>query len=240
MNQFLQGFFDGTALGAQYAVIVLGFVVIYRATGIINFAQGGFVLIGAYLTYNASHGWGWNFYLALLFSMLATAVIGLVVQRVLLQWVLRETVGGGLWLVGWAVLRYNDWDHLPALAVAALVGVAGYLLVQRIEVRRGTGQARELPVFGSIMVTIGLLYVIKQIVPSIWGFTELSMYDPWGLEVVKVGDIVMSHAKLWTIGLTAAALLAFFAVNRYTKIGVAMRATHFDHEAAVAQGASPS
>ena len=41
MIQLLQGLFDGVAMGAQYSVIVLGFVVIYRATGIINFAQGG-------------------------------------------------------------------------------------------------------------------------------------------------------------------------------------------------------
>ena len=54
MDQLLQGIFDGVALGARYSLIVLGFVVIYRATGIINFAQGGFVVIGPFLTYNFS------------------------------------------------------------------------------------------------------------------------------------------------------------------------------------------
>ncbi|MBC8364269.1 MAG: branched-chain amino acid ABC transporter permease [Actinobacteria bacterium] len=238
MNQLLQGLFDGVALGAQYSVIVVGFVVIYRATGIINFAQGGFVLIGAYVTYNISQTWGWNFYLALLMSMLVTAAISIVMQRILLQWVLREVVGMALWLVLWALLYFNGWGHAPAVAVSLLVGLVGFGVTRRIEQHRGSGQARELPIFGSIMVTIGLLYVIKQVVPSIWGFAELNMGDPWGLNVTRVGGLVLSHAKLWTIGLTVTALVAFFAVNRYTKIGVAMRATHFDHEAAVAQGIS--
>ena len=238
MIQLLQGLFDGVAMGAQYSVIVLGFVVIYRATGIINFAQGGFVLIGAYVTYNVSQTWGWNFYLALLVSILVTAGVSMVVQRILLQWVLRETVGVALLLVLWAVLYFNGWGHVPAVATAAVVGLIGYGVTRRIEQHLGTGQTKELPVFGSIMVTIGLLFVIKQIVPSIWGFSELNMGDPWGLNVTKVGGLVLSHAKLWTIGLMTAALVAFFAVNRYTKIGVAMRATHFDHEAAVAQGIS--
>ena len=88
MIQFLQGLFDGAALGAQYSLLVLGFVVIYRATGIINFAQGGLVLVGAFMTYNVSQTWGWNFYLALFVSMLVTAAIGVLMQRLLLQWVL--------------------------------------------------------------------------------------------------------------------------------------------------------
>ena len=57
MTTLLQATFDGIALGSLYALIVLGFVVIYRATGIINFAQGGALLLGGYITYNVSTSW---------------------------------------------------------------------------------------------------------------------------------------------------------------------------------------
>jgi hypothetical protein len=43
VTEFLQYVVAGMALGARYALVALGFVVIYKATGVINFAQGSFV-----------------------------------------------------------------------------------------------------------------------------------------------------------------------------------------------------
>src|SRR5947209_3513137 len=65
MTNFLQLSFAGLALGSLYALVALGFVVIYKATGVINFAQGGLVVLGAYLTYNAHHTWHVPFFLAI-------------------------------------------------------------------------------------------------------------------------------------------------------------------------------
>jgi branched-chain amino acid transport system permease protein len=59
-----------------------------------------------------------------------------------------------------------------------------------------------------------------------------------GVETVKAGDVVMATRDLWTLGLTAAALGCFFLFFRFSKLGVAMRATAFDPEAALAQGIS--
>ncbi len=89
MTKFLQLVFDGTALGAGYAMVALGFVVIYRATGVINFAQGGFVLLGAYLTYNFHITWGLNFWLAVAMAVVVGAIVGALVEAV----VLRRMVG---------------------------------------------------------------------------------------------------------------------------------------------------
>ena len=104
MDQLLQGLFDGVALGARYSLIVLGFVVIYRATGIINFAQGGFLLIGAFLTYNFSQTWGWNFYLSLLLSMIVTSIVAVLVQLLLLHRSLKEISAGIFCLISWFFL----------------------------------------------------------------------------------------------------------------------------------------
>ena len=219
-------------------MIVLGFVVIYRATGIINFAQGGFLLIGAFLTYNFSQTWGWNFYLSLFLSMIVTSIIAILIQLLLLHRSLKEITAGGFCLLIWSVSFYNGNTHLVSLIIGLIAGVFIYFLVRGLEIRFGSSQSNELPIFGSIIVTIGILFVIKQVVPSIWGFAEINMGDPWGFKIIKAGDLVFTHAKLWTIALTAIALLGFFLVNRYTKIGIAMRAAHFDHEAAFAQGIS--
>ena len=184
MTEFLQLVFQGVALGSQYALIALGFVVIYKATGVINFAQGGFVLIGAYLAYNFRQTWDLPFPLALVLAMVAGAVLGAVVERLLL--------------------------------------------------RRMVGE----PVFAVLMITIGLLFVLEQTATSVWGFDNLNLGDPWGIETVEVADLKLAVADLWTIGLAALAMVAFFAFFRYTATGVAMRATAIDQEAAIAQGIS--
>jgi len=184
VTEFLQLTFQGIALGSQYALIALGFVVIYKATGVINFAQGGFVLVGAYLGYNFTQTWDLPFYLALVMAMVAGAVLGAVVERLLL----RHMVGQ--------------------------------------------------PVFAVLMITIGLLFVLEQTATSVWGFDNLNLGDPWGIDTVEVGDLNLAIADLWTIALASVAMLLFFAFFRYTATGVAMRATALDQEAAVAQGIS--
>jgi branched-chain amino acid transport system permease protein len=183
MSEFLQLCFAGLALGTRYALVALGFVIIYRATGVINFAQGGLLLIGAYLAY-AFNRTGMPFVLAVLLAIAVSAALGALTERV----VLRKMVGQ--------------------------------------------------PVFAVVMVTIGLLFIADQVVTSIWGFDALNLNDPWGVDTVAVGDVVLAVKDLWTIALAAAVLLGFFAFFRYSKLGVAMRATAFDQEAALAQGIS--
>jgi len=184
VNNFLQLCFAGLALGALYALIALGFVIIYKATGVINFAQGGLVVLGAYLVYNAHITWGLPFVLAVAFGIAGCAFAGALVERTVL--------------------------------------------------RRMVGQ----PVFAVIMVTIGLLYIIRVGVSTVWGFDQLNLNDPWGIHAVDVGGIKVAVTDAWTIGLAALVLGLFFAFFRYSRMGVAMRATALDQEAAVAQGIS--
>jgi branched-chain amino acid transport system permease protein len=112
----------------------------------------------------------------------------------------------------------------------ALVGA----LIERTVLRRMVGQ----PVFAVIMITIGLLFVIDQVITAIWGFEALNLNDPWGIDTVDVGEVALGVVDLWTLAIAAAVLAGFFAFFRYTDWGVAMRATAFDQEAALAQGIS--
>ena len=80
------------------------------------------------------------------------------------------------------------------------------------------------PVFAVIMVTIGILFVIEQLVTAIWGPGAKNLGDPWGVETVDAGGVVLAVADLWTIGLTAAVLAAFFVFFRFSRYGLAMRA----------------
>jgi branched-chain amino acid transport system permease protein len=85
VTKFFQLLASGAALGAVYALVCLGFVIIYRATGVINFAQAGFVVLGAFLTYNATDRWGLSFGFGVVVAALMGGLIGIVVERVVLR-----------------------------------------------------------------------------------------------------------------------------------------------------------
>jgi branched-chain amino acid transport system permease protein len=92
------------------------------------------------------------------------------------------------------------------------------------------------PVFAVIMITVGLLFLLEQLVTAVWGHQSLSLGDPWGVQTVAIGGLVVSHRDLWTIGLAAAVLAGFFALFRFSGLGLAMRATALDQEGAMARG----
>lgn len=89
MSTFVTLLIIGLSEGAILALAALGFVLIYKATGVINFAQGEFLLIGAYSFYTAFVIMQLPIVLALLVGVLVAVVVGVVVER----FILRPMVG---------------------------------------------------------------------------------------------------------------------------------------------------
>jgi branched-chain amino acid transport system permease protein len=181
-DDLLQTAFSGLALGCKYALIALGFSVVFKATGVINFAQASLVLLGAYFTFNFAQTWDLNFYLALVMAMAVGALVGVVIEASVLRWLVGE----------------------PPAAL--------------------------------IMVTIGLLFVLNNVVTAVWGPDNRNLGDPWGIKTRDVVGVTVADRDVWTIGFTAVVVTAFFVFFRYSTLGLAMRAAAFDPEAAMAQG----
>lgn len=118
VNQTIYGLADGTIL----ALAALGFVLIYKATQVINFAQGELLLIGAYTFYTAFVllGLPWTF--AALVGVLVATLLGLVVER----FVLRPLVGQN-----------------PISVIMVTIGLAAVLRAV-VQMFYGT-QVREMP-----------------------------------------------------------------------------------------------
>lgn len=85
MNTFLVLLVAGLSLGGIYALVALGFVIIYRASLIINFAQGALLALGALLTSSLISAHGWPFYLAFAVGAVLTAAAGLSFQLIVLR-----------------------------------------------------------------------------------------------------------------------------------------------------------
>ncbi|MGH8899883.1 MAG: branched-chain amino acid ABC transporter permease [Egibacteraceae bacterium] len=89
MPELIQLGINGLANGAILALAALGFVLIYKATGVISFAQGQFLALGAYLVYAGMETFGLPWPLAVLFAMVVGGLLGVGVER----FVLRPLVG---------------------------------------------------------------------------------------------------------------------------------------------------
>ena len=83
MTQFLSLLVNGISLGALYALIALGFVVIFKSSEVVSFMHGSLLLLGAYLIVRWQGPLG--FWLAALLGIAATGLVGLLVDRVLLS-----------------------------------------------------------------------------------------------------------------------------------------------------------
>jgi branched-chain amino acid transport system permease protein len=70
------------AQGSLYALVAAGFVVLFRATGVINFAQGAFMVLGAFIFYTLNSNYRLNIYVALALTMVAMALIAAVIYFV--------------------------------------------------------------------------------------------------------------------------------------------------------------
>jgi branched-chain amino acid transport system permease protein len=88
MTTFGQLLFAGVALGSVYALVALGFTVVYRASRVINFAQGELLAFGAFLTSWLVLSGGLSFWLAFLLGVTATAALGMAFQFVVLRYAL--------------------------------------------------------------------------------------------------------------------------------------------------------
>jgi len=91
VTTFLQLTASGLALGAAYALVALGFVVIYRASRVFNFAQGELLAFGAMLMTTLA-GTGLPWIVALLLAMTGTGLLGAAVERVALRPLLGRPV----------------------------------------------------------------------------------------------------------------------------------------------------
>lgn len=186
---------SGLALGAIYALLALGLVLIFKSTQVLNFAHGALAALGAYFT--AYFATVLNFP-GRYFDFLPITV----------QWILSALV---------------------AVGVTALAGLA----IERITIRPMVGQ----PLFAVVMITIGLDIVIRTTTNDYIGVVTRSLGSPWGTDIINIGPVSIAKTEVATIivAVITFVLIAWFFRSR---LGVAMRATAFDQEAAMAQGIS--
>jgi len=156
MAEFLQFFFSGLTVGAIYALVAIGFTLIYNASDVINFAQGEFVMLGGMITVFLGYA-GLPLPLAAVIAVPVTAAVGFALYRFAIA-AAREatavtliiiTIGASIFIRGAAEIAFDKRFHsLPPLFGSNPIRVGGATILPQ-----------SLVVLGGALIILVLLWV---------------------------------------------------------------------------------
>ncbi|MEQ5871608.1 branched-chain amino acid ABC transporter permease [Sagittula sp. NFXS13] len=133
MDSLLQFLFSGLTVGAVYALVALGFTIIYNASDVVNFAQGEFVMLGGMITVFA-HEAGIPLPLAALLAIVLTAAIGVALNKLAIEpargapvvSIIIITIGASIFIRGASQLIFDKQLHrLPSFSGDAPIRIGG-------------------------------------------------------------------------------------------------------------------
>jgi branched-chain amino acid transport system permease protein len=180
----LQFVINGLIIGTLYGMVAMCFVLVYKASRAVNFAQGEFLLVGAWMCWGFMHELQVPFWAGFALTMAAMTLLGALIQAV----VIRPLIGES------------------AISV--------------------------------IMVTIGLSVVLRGV--TLWIFGPEPRSFPGGTTgtTVRLAGLNVEAVYLWSTAAAALGMAAFAWFFKFSRLGLAMRATAFDQQVAQSLGVS--
>ena len=234
MLDFIQQLVSGIALGCVYGLIALGFVLIYKATEVVNFAQGDLMMLGGFFVFTFIGLIGLDYWLGFLFAVCGMAVFGMATERVLIRPILgyppfsivMATIGLGYFLRSVAgmiwgtddlrieapfsqgVLKIGDlvlaYDKLSVIVVTVILIAALYLFFNRT--RLGTAMRATSE---NMLAAYYMGIPVKRVVSLVWAISAMVA----GVAGVLLAPITFVHSNVGlALGLKAfpAAVLGGF------------------------------
>ena len=180
--EFIEYSIIGLLSGGVLALIALSFVLVYKGTGVVNFAVGEVMMLGAYLYYAANVTFGLS--------------------------------------------------PLPAFALALGAIALLAVLVERLVLRPLSGHSAV----SVLMATIGMASIIHGSVEAIWGGDTFTVPPLLPRMPLNFGEVRISGTAIGNFAVAAALIAAFIAFFRYSKTGIALRATASDPVTAATMG----
>jgi branched-chain amino acid transport system permease protein len=178
---FAQLTVQGLAIGSVYGSLALALVLVYRATHVINFAQGELAMLTTYIAWQLIQ-WGLSYWEAFAATLAIAFVLGTVLQVTLLRPVQNRSV------------------------------------------------------IAAVIVTVGLFILIDGVVNWVWGSELKFMPPPFARTTYDVGGVSISRLYPGIFGVVLVSVLLVWALFRFTKLGLAMRAAALRPQAAAFVG----
>lgn len=182
MSEFLEYSLLGLLSGGVTALVALSFVLIYKGTGVVNFAVGEVMMLGAYLYYAGAVTFGLAPWVAFTLSLIGIGLVAILVER--------------------AVLR--PLSGQPAVSV--------------------------------LMATIGMASIIHGGVEAMWGGDTYSPPTLLPRTPLVMGEVLIPGTVLGNFAVAGLLIIGFLVFFRYSKTGIALRATASDPVTAATLG----
>ena len=159
MSSFISYLISGISLGSVYAIIALGYTMVYGIAKMLNFAHGDVIMVGSYVVYVAVSGMGLNPILAILLSIIICTLMGVVIEGVAYRplrnaasplAVLITAIGVSYLLLIWGAdtKSFSNVISLPSLKLAG-----GSIVITGVTI---------VTIIGGILIMAGLMLFISK------------------------------------------------------------------------------
>ncbi len=261
MHQLVEQLLVGVQIGSIYALIALGYTMVYGVLKLINFAHGDVYMVGAYAGLGAAGVLGtWlpehgpfrhllpsplGALLVLLTAMLLCALLGLVIEQAAYRplrtrsWVVPGIVlGAAAGYVAYGIALNGNRTPVSAIAIGMVVWIALAALLRTTQRRRAVGTPSRLT---ALITAIGVSLFLENfgVLPQVFGSEQ--RFIQRGAVVTLPNQVYLLSLTLsvqtlliFTLSLVLMALLTYIVT--YTRIGKAVRAVSFDADAAALMG----
>jgi len=177
---------NGLTQGSVYALLALGFTLIFGTLRMVTFAHGEVYMVGAYVGFEVIRLLHPNLLLAIGAALAATAILGMAIELLAFHFL------------------------------------------------------RDAPHSTSLLVTIGISILLVNAAQKVWGpetqAVPFSLLDRLGRYEFEVGGVYITFLQIAVLGVTVLLMLLLYVVINRTKLGMVIRATAQDYEAAFAMG----
>ncbi|SNQ45277.1 conserved membrane hypothetical protein [Frankia canadensis] len=181
MRTFIEFAVLGLGLGALYALVALGIVIVHRVSGVINFAMGAIGMVGVYTFWELHDRHGWSFAAAIVPSLLVSALVGFLIQAILLR-------------------RLQNASPLVRLlaTIAVLVSLQSALELRypsQAEAMQSSVPTGTLHLWG-LRIGEDRVIIFGIVLALIFGLTAVYRWTKFGIATTAVADDVMVSESL--------------------------------------------
>lgn len=202
MEKFLQLMLSGWALGAIYAIVALGFVLVFKATSVLNFAHGSFLMLAAYMATTFMVVLDYPFLVGITIIAISLALLGVVLHYSIMQWMVGKPF--------FAVVLVTVGMEIVIRAVLLVL----YGPLERGKIQKLTTGSFE--VGGAVVPTVNVIIFVAAIAVMV-AFLMFFRMSRMGLHMRAVAENLEAatamginpntvYASAWGIGLLLAGI----------------------------------
>lgn len=242
VSTLLQYVFSGITVGAVYAMVGLGFTMVYNSTSIINLAQGEFVMLGGLVGVTSValfKAWGLSpaaaIPLGFLAALGATTLVGLIIEKVAIEPTDRLTVFhyGGIAVVIYGLARTaGEVSEAVGIVIALALTAIMYRLLRNTPIQT----MKNPSVLQLVIITVAISILLRGLAMFVFGKNPYFMQHFLGENPIKILGATVLPQTVLIVAVIAVVVIIIGLFYAFTMTGKAMQACAFNRQIAKLMG----